>query len=249
MMPPPKARPKSHSDTSEELRRNLIDSNNNSFDNNFFQEEMSKISKENDEQNYKNVDDSLSISQSNESFINEKSNIFNNSNNFNSINSPSFISNSNFLERENRNNSNSFNFNMVNYIYNDNYDNEDNNNDNKNLEKLKLNLTSKSFLYNKFQSLATPSNKKEIKVFVFNLEKYISDHLFDSNLNCLKIKLQTRYNDYRNKGLHIEYFKKVLEKMQKELISRISKLNNGDKKIEIGKLNCYRYYHFYIYYY
>lgn len=233
MMPPPKPRPKSHSDTSEELRRNLIDSNNTSFDN-FFQEEMSKISKENEDQNFKNDYDTLSISKSTESYLNEKEKS-NNFNNLNSVNSSSFISTYNNQEKENKNNLNTFNFNMVNYLYNDNYENEEYNQEfKKNLEKLKLNLTSSSHLYSRFQSLATPTNKKEIKVFVYNLEKYISDHLFDSNLKNLRIKLQTRYNDFRNKGLQFEYFKKVLEKMQTELISRISKQNNGDKKIEVG---------------
>jgi hypothetical protein len=50
----------------------------------------------------------------------------------------------------------------------------------------------------------------------------------------LKMKLQTRYNDYKNKGLKIEYFKNSLMKMQSELISRICMVNEGDKKIENG---------------
>lgn len=254
MMPPPKARPKSHSDTSEELRKNLMDcGGSSSCDNSFFQEELHKYFKENEESEFKRIDDELSISKSNESFLNEKSTNYYNSNNIlNQINSPSINSLNNNLITENNlnfnNNSNnnhktivnSFNFNMVNYLYND-FSLSENNEESsqeykKSLEKLKLNLAKDSRCYNKFFNLPTPNNNKEIKLFVENLEKYISEHLFDNNFKNLQIKLQTRYNDYKNKGLNFEYFKDTLEKMQKELISRICKQNNGDKKIESGKL-------------
>jgi hypothetical protein len=271
MMPPPKARPKSHSDTSEELRKNLMDcGGSSSCDNSFFQEELHKYFKENEESEFKRIDDELSISKSNESFLNEKSTNYYNSNNIlNQINSPSINSlnnnltvaennffncnssnnNNNFNNNNNNNNSNhnpnsikphvnSFNFNMVNYLYND-FSVSENNEESsqeykKSIEKLKLNLAKDSMCYNKFLNLPTPSNNKEIKIFVENLEKYISEHLFDNSFKNLQIKLQTRYNDFRNKGLNFEYFKDTLEKMQKELISRICKQNNGERKIEIG---------------
>ena len=269
-MPPPKARPKSHSDTSEELRKNLMDcGGSSSCDNSFFQEELHKYFKENEESEFKRIDDELSISKSNESFLNEKSTNYYNSNNIpNQINSPSinslnnnltaennFFNNcnnnnnisysSNNINNNNNNNANnhkslvnSFNFNMVNYLYNDLSVSENNEESSqeykKSLEKLKLNLAKDSRCYNKFVNLPTPGNNKEIKLFVENLERYISEHLFDNNFKNLQIKLQTRYNDYKNKGLNFEYFKDTLERMQKELISRISKQNNGDKKIESG---------------
>jgi len=125
---------------------------------------------------------------------------------------------------------------MVNYLYNDICENmEENNHEYKKyLENLKLDLTKDSYSYGKFINLPTPSNNKEIRIFVHNLEKYISHHLFDKIFKNLQIKLQTRYNDYKNKGLNFDYFKETLEKMQKELISRICKQNNGEKKIETG---------------
>lgn len=262
-MPPPKARPKSHSDTSEELRKNLMDcGGSSSCDNSFFQEELHKYFKENEESEFKRIDDELSISKSNESFLNEKSTNYYNSNNIlNQIHSPSINSlnnnlaaaennfmncsnsnsnNNNHNANSNRPHVNSFNFNMVNYLYND-FSLSENNEESsqeykKSLEKLKLNLSKDSMCYNKFLNLPTPSNNKEIKIFVENLEKYISEHLFDNSFKNLQIKLQTRYNDYRNKGLNFEYFKDTLEKMQKELISRISKQNNGERKIETGNI-------------
>jgi len=253
MMPPPKARPKSHSDTSEELRKNLMDcGGSSSCDNSFFQEELQKYFKENEESEVKRIDDELSISKSNESLLNEKStNYYKSNNNLHQINSPSM--NSLNITNENnfninahasinainaRSHVNSFNFNMINYLYNDlslSENNEENNQEyKKSLEKLKLNLTKDSHFYNKFVNLPTPSNKTEIKIFVENLEKYLSDHLFDNSFRNLQIKLQTRYNDYKNKGLSFEYFKDTLEKMQKELICRIFKQNNAYKKIEFG---------------
>jgi hypothetical protein len=253
MMPPPKARPKSHSDTSEELRKNLMDcGGSSSCDNSFFQEELQKYFKENEESEVKRIYDELSISKSNESLLNEKStNYYNSNNNLHQINSPSM--NSLNITNENnfninahasinainaRSHVNSFNFNMINYLYNDlslSENNEENNQEyKKSLEKLKLNLTKDSHFYNKFVNLPTPNNKTEIKIFVENLEKYISDHLFDNSFRNLQIKLQTRYNDYKNKGLSFEYFKDTLEKMQKELICRIFKQSNKDKKIESG---------------
>jgi hypothetical protein len=236
MMPPPKARPKSHSDTSEELRKNLMDyGGSSSCDNSFFQEELHKYFKENEDQDYKRIDDEISICKSNESFLNEKSTNYHNSNFNNQINSPSILSNNQF-NSENKSHINSFNFNMVNYLYNDICENmEENNHEYKKyLENLKLDLTKDSYSYGKFINLPTPSNNKEIRIFVHNLEKYISHHLFDKIFKNLQIKLQTRYNDYKNKGLNFDYFKETLEKMQKELISRICKQNNGEKKIETG---------------
>lgn len=244
MMPPPKARLKSISDTSEELRRNLLDcGNSSSCDNSFFQEEMSKnLSKENEEQEYKRVDDDFSMSKSTESFVYEKSTNYQNNSSIynvnNQLNSPSVMSNNYYnYNTDNKGQINSFNFNMVNYFYNDVYDCDENTTELKNsLEKLKYNLSSEAKLYKKFFLLPQPSNNKEIKLFVYNIERYISEHFFDPNFKNLQIKLQTRYNDYKNKGLSLDYFKLCLEKMQKELMSRILKQHNGDKKIGNGTI-------------
>jgi len=68
MMPPPKARPKSRSDTSEELRRNLTESITNVSDNSALQEEFHKFFKENEELEMRKIDcEELSISKSNSS--------------------------------------------------------------------------------------------------------------------------------------------------------------------------------------
>lgn len=248
MMPPPKARQKSISDTSEELRKNLLEcGNSSSCDNIFFQEEIHKyFTRENEDQEYKRIDEELSISKSTESFLNEKSTNYYNNNSGNNIinqfNSPSVMSNNNnIFNLENKNQMNSFNFNMVNYIYNDADDSEESTTEyKKSLENLKFNLSSEAKLYSKFSLLPAPTNNTEINLFVYNLDKYISEHFFDSNFQNLKIKLQTRFNDYKNKGLNIDYFKDTLIKMQKELISRITKQYNGDKKIENGILSFYQ---------
>ena len=71
MMPPPIARPKSHSDTSEELRKNLIETITNVSENSALQEDIHRFFKEIEEENKKNEDEVSSISSS---LLNDKSN-------------------------------------------------------------------------------------------------------------------------------------------------------------------------------
>lgn len=279
MMPPPKARPKSRSDTSEELRKNLTESITNISDNNSaLQEEFHKFFKEND--------DELSISKS------SSSNYFDRLNNIalNSIpnqhlvcicNSNPSSANNNVqpisqcqacLINNNHNNNNnngmaaknSFNFNLVNYNYNyTNFsDDEENVESLVSLEKLRRNLIeekvnesknnlhntqhnsgnnsnenlNKINLYKNFSKLPPPKNKKEVRMFVNNMMSYICHHEFDSNLLILKIKIQTRDNDYKNKGLKFDYFSDCLGKMQRELITRICMFHEEDKKVDNGKI-------------
>lgn len=211
-MPPPKARQKSRSDTSDELKRNLIDSITNISDNSAFQEEIHN--------------EELSMSKSTSSF-----NLDPRSQNANNIvNSPN--------AQLSQNEKNDFNFNLTNYNYN--YtpcSDEEENTSRHNYEKLKENLNSKTSssrggAVRQFAKLPAPGDKNEIKIFVNNLMSYIAEHESDTSLVVLKIKLQTRYNDYKNKGLKQEYFKEHLVKMQRELISRICMLSEGEKKIE-----------------
>ena len=80
--------------------------------------------------------------------------------------------------------------------------------------------------------MSTPKDRREAKIFVNNMMSYINEHEFDSTLLVLKIKIQTRYNDYKNKALNFEYFKDNLVKMQRELVSRICMFSDWDKKID-----------------
>jgi hypothetical protein len=139
-------------------------------------------------------------------------------------------------------------------------DNNNNNNNNcedelrTSLEKLKENLTNtntSSSCVNsvcnvknikKFVKYPPPVNKSHIKCFVMNVINYINYLMSLSiqikEINYMKTKLETRYNDFRNKGLNKEYFKKVLIQMQDELILKIKNVlytnnnnNNNDNDI------------------
>jgi hypothetical protein len=257
MMPPPKARPKSRSDTSEELRKNLTESITNISDNSALQEEIQKFFKENEELEQRKNDDELSISKSNSSdklhlsstnFINNQNcrcfykDICNSSNNLAFANKQMVIkckmcnqSSKNIKE----NFKNAFNFNLINYNYN--YTQISDEEENlESFENLKRNLIKRGDVLNQgsnknflcFSTLPPPKNKKEIKIFVNNLLQYISQHEFDSPLLVLKIKIQTRDNDFKNKGLKIEYYRDSLVKMQKELVSRICMFHEEKEKIE-----------------
>jgi hypothetical protein len=256
MMPPPKARPKSRSDTSEELRRNLTESQPNNLDNQLLQEEIHKFFKENEEIEARKNEEEVSISKSNSSQNLDRLLNINKYNNQNLCSCNNLIANSqcaNCSRKESK--KNTFNFNLINYNYN--YSQISDEEDNcVSLEKLKRNLiTDKSFSgsnskslnnslsnisnknfknFKNFCKLPPPKKKKEIKMFVNNMMKYISEHENDNILNILKIKIQTRDNDYKNKGLNFEYYQESLIKMQKELISRICTFCDEDKKINIG---------------
>jgi len=231
MMPPPKARPKSRSDTSEELKKNLTESVTNISENSIIHEEFHRISREIDDHtsdNRKNDDDLLSISKSTSSINLDKAN--------------HMSQNYNYSGLGNNCNKMAFNFNLVNYNYNCTQfsDEEESSETLKNLEKLRKNLTEDvrdslsnnkpnnpciNPIYKQYIKLPVPNKKREIKAFVANLLTYISNHEFDSILQFLKIKIQTRDNDHRNKALDFEYYKECLMKMQNELIARIC-MNN-----------------------
>ena len=152
----------------------------------------------------------------------------------------------------------SFKFNLTNYNYSGSNDNVNNNIvSQKCLERLKKNLSTNISAFSSdimeskqstnyvshvshmkpFLILAKPQSNLEIRYFVDNMLIYMKDNEFDghNSLTFLKIKLQTRYNDYKNKGLRSCYFKESLIKMQKELISKIYQYCGNNANFENGK--------------
>jgi hypothetical protein len=228
MMPPPRARTKSHSDTSEELRKNLIETITNISENSALQEDLQRYFKEIEEPDPKKTEEEYSESICSSV---DRQGILNSTNICitcqSNIRSPVY-------GYSNYNPHDSFNFNLINYSYNG--SNDDDIMDNS-LEKLKQGLTDieeRKAMYRHFKKLPCPNDRREIKAFIENILAYLGQHEFDSSLLLLKVKLQTRYNDYKNKALNIEYFKKCLNKMQNELISRICMLID-ENAIETGK--------------
>lgn len=183
LMPPPKAPTKSRSDTSEELRRNLIETAANLHDNSILHEELSKIINREETSSYDST---------------------NKYKNYPSIN-----------------------FHLIHDNYNSISDDDLPNDINNRMEKLKNNLAEydnkKSFI--PFKKLSLPNSKRQIKYFVENLIDYLNKYDYDNSLMLLKIKIVTRYNDFKNKGLKQDYFKECLFKMQNELIDKISPQN------------------------
>ena len=57
-------------------------------------------------------------------------------------------------------------------------------------------------------------------------------------LQILKFKLETRYNDYKNNGLYENYFINALNQQQNELIKKLTEIIQNNKKEEnIGNKN------------
>jgi len=83
----------------------------------------------------------------------------------------------------------------------------------------------------KFDKYPSPKNKTEIKIFFTNLICYINSLLSTNQIKnniklydellIFKYKLETRYNDYRNRGLDEKYFINILNQNQEELINKI----------------------------
>ena len=138
MMPPPKARTKSRSDTSEELRRNLIETITNASENSALQEEFHKFFKEMEELEPKKNDDESSVSTSSLVFEKVNSSSLNNCTLLQTNNNTQSSQYQNFPHPKN-----SFNFNLVHYNYNytNSSDDEENTESVISLEKLRKNLT------------------------------------------------------------------------------------------------------------
>lgn len=141
------------SDTSDELRRNLIETVNNIEENNHLYEELNKFKKD--------------------------------------------------FERKEQDNYNNVN--------------TDNNTSEDELRKLRKDLiNSNTIAHNgnvnirKYIQYPIPVKKSQIKCFVMNFMNYIN-YLMSlpikiKGINYMKVKLETRYNDFRNKGLNKEHF-------------------------------------------
>jgi hypothetical protein len=96
----------------------------------------------------------------------------------------------------------------------------------------------------KFDKYPSPRNKAEIKIFFTNLICYINSLLSTSSIKnntklydellIFKYKLETRYNDYKNRGLDEKYFINILNQNQEELINKIG---IGKKEDNINSIN------------
>ena len=150
MMPPPKARPKSRSDTSEELRKNLIETLANTNENIVSQEDLHKFWKEMEENNesIKRNDDELSISKSTSSINFDKFQphftttvcTCNSPNNL--INFPQPSNNAQAISiTKNDSLPGAFHFNLVHDTYISASDEEENLESQSSMEKLRKNLT------------------------------------------------------------------------------------------------------------
>lgn len=141
MMPPPKARLKSRSDTSEELRRNLTETTAmNTTENILIQEEFNKFLKESEENDHK-PEEELSQSKSTSSINFDK--VYNSHNNNSSLCNLISLSPAIGMMRSNKIDqvSGAFNFNLTNHTYNSVSDEEENTETQISMEKLRKNLT------------------------------------------------------------------------------------------------------------
>ena len=96
----------------------------------------------------------------------------------------------------------------------------------------------------KFDKYPSPRNKAEIKIFFTNLICYINSLLSTTSIKnntklydellIFKYKLETRYNDYKNRGLDEKYFINILNQNQEELINKIG---IGKKEDNINSIN------------
>ena len=96
----------------------------------------------------------------------------------------------------------------------------------------------------KFDKYPSPRNKAEIKIFFTNLICYINSLLSTTSIKnntklydellIFKYKLETRYNDYKNRGLDEKYFINILNQNQEELIN---KMGIGKKEDNINSIN------------
>ena len=222
-MPPPRICIKISRDSSiKELRKNLTENPQNAIQNLQLQEELTKIK----------------IMVNNNNFIMNSinSNINNSSNVIHVINNLTNNNESELADFDNGINNNSHN------SHND-----------LNLEEEQLNSSTDAIkekekeklekdLQIKFDKYPSPKNKNEIKIFFTNLICCINsllsspciknnNKLYDELL-IFKYKLETRYNDYRNRGLDEKYFINILNQNQEELINKIGigTLSKKDKK-------------------
>ena len=136
------------------------------------------------------------------------------------------------------------NGNFSNSIHHETLGEEDNQLSFNNIRKLKTNLIEDDDAFMKFNKFPNPQNKKEIKFFVNNLASYMNyllnsqniKHNLKEELQIMKYKLETRYNDYINQGLYEKYFIEILSETQTKLIKKVSDiLKSEDSSIFINE--------------
>ena len=221
LMPPPRTPLRSVQNYIQELRKNLTGNPQNIQQNLQLQEELNKIKLMNKE-SYNNNNNIYNAS----SMIHGMNNIINNNNNESEV--------TDFETGVNNNSHNDININLEEDQLNCSLDNLKE----KDKEKDKENLKENNFI--KFDKFPSPKNKTEIKFFFTNLSCYINSLLscnITKNNNKLyedllifKYKLETRYNDYRNRGLNEQYFINILNQNQEELINIMGTGIKNDKK-------------------
>ena len=226
---PPRTIQKNLRDNIKELRRNLTANAQNIQQNLQLQEELNKIKIMNSNNNISN---SFSINTMN--------------------NTPSVIHVINNITNNNESEVTDFDNGLINNSHNSHNElNLDEDQLNTSTEVLKDKEKDKEKLEIKFDKFPTPKNKAEIKIFFTNLICYVNSLLSTGSIRnntklydellIFKYKLETRYNDYRNRGLNEQYFINILNQNQEELINKmgINITNKKDKKED--NLNSYNF--------
>lgn len=224
---PPRTIPKYLRDNIKELRRNLTENPQNIQQNLQLQEELNKIKIMN---NNNNINNSFSIYTIN--------------------NTPSVIHIINNITNNNESEVTDFDNGLINNSHNSHNElNLDEDQLNTSTEVLKDKEKEKEKLDIKFDKFPTPKNKAEIKIFFTNLICYVNSLLSSGSIRnntklydellIFKYKLETRYNDYRNRGLNEQYFINILNKNQEELINKMGIYFGNKKDKKEDNLNSY----------
>ena len=242
-MPPPRVSTK-HSRNSQikELRKNLQENPQNAQQNLLLQEELNKIKLMNNN-NYNNIN-TINMSNINN---NINSNVNNSPTVINLIHNSTNNNESELADFDNGINNNSHishnELNLEEDQLNSSTDVLKDKDKDKDKDKEKI---EKDFQI-KFDKYPTPRNKKEIKICFTNLMCCINSLLSSScfkvntklhdDLLIFKYKLETRYNDYKNRGLDEKYFINVLNQNQDELINKISICIKDKKEDNMNVIN------------
>ena len=222
MLPPRSSIKYSRDSFIKELRRNLTGNPQNIQQNLQLQEELNKI----------------------KTMMNNNNSLMNNSNN-NINNGSSIIHVINNLANNNESEIADFDNAINNNSHNSNNElNLEEDQLNSSLDLLKDKEKLEKDLQIKFDKYPSPRNKAEIKIFFTNLICYINSLLSSNSVKnntklyeellIFKYKLETRYNDYRNRGLDEKYFINILNQNQEELINKIG---IGKREDNINSIN------------
>ena len=222
MLPPRSSIKYSRDSFIKELRRNLTGNPQNIQQNLQLQEELNKI----------------------KTMVNNNNSLMNNSNN-NINNGSSIIHVINNLANNNESEIADFDNAINNNSHNSNNElNLEEDQLNSSLDLLKDKEKLEKDLQIKFDKYPSPRNKAEIKIFFTNLICYINSLLSSNSVKnntklyeellIFKYKLETRYNDYRNRGLDEKYFINILNQNQEELINKIG---IGKREDNINSIN------------